>query len=354
MEKIMKRFILYVVSLTLAVVMAVFASGCQTATPLAFQNCFLGAGVTDDAPNGYFERLEFNVSFEKESTVYSDFNQSQSLKENQNVDYDFTNGKYTTSFSIAQNTEEIMEKTNIEIDAQTTPIYKVESNFTVKAFYKVDGNYPENLGTDKNGGKEFDDEIISEVYFLPAGSSFAPIYSKVIQKQTTLNLGQKADVYRTEYVFETTYNKGSYKTVTKSIDGQTIISTKSSNYSYRGAIDNTQLLFAIRNLEIQKNGATAIPTVSPAYNSPQSLTIRCEDELMINSNYNQEDNQISVKKYAIFKSNKLNTGIPQYALVQKSEQNNKSLLIEYASALVPYGSSFLMMGALVYRLASVS
>lgn len=352
MEKIMKRFILYVVSLTLAVIMAAFASGCQTATSLAFQNYFLGAGVTGDAPRDTFERLEFNVSFEKESAVYPEFNQSQSLKESQNIQYDFTDGKYAMTFSIASNTEEIKQKTNIEIDTQNTPIYKLQSIFNIKAFYKVDGNYPENLGTDKNGGKEFDDEIISEVYFLPAGSSFAPIYSKVIQKQTTLYLGQKADVYRTEYVFETIYNKGSYKTVTKSIDG--IISTKSSNYSYRGAIDNTQLLFAIRNLEIQKDGATAIPTVSPAYNSPQSLTIRCEDELTINSNYNQEDKQISVKKYAIFKSNKLNTGIPQYALVQKSEQNNKSLLMEYASALVPYGSSFLMMGALVYRLASVS
>lgn len=355
LENTMKKRFLIIFSLMMAMVMTIFASGCSacnTSSPLSFTNAFLGGGTPAEI-SGYTETLEYKVEF--------DDNYNSRLKKDSTIPdkiaYEFNDGIYKTEL-IAGKTDGL--QTSINIDGEL--VYYLKTTFTITAEYSVDGDYAEG-GIDATirgmKGKAYNDEIVSEVYFLKAGQSFAPLYSKTSQKYSLLHIGgDKASVGYSTCEYETIYKNGSY--TTKTITGEKT-ETKTSEYTFKQAIDNVQLLFALRNVNIAKDGSYSLPTTSPVYSEPQTLSVSNNGEettsamdIEINGQV-ANGLQIHVKNYSFAISAKNNTGIAQYVKIQTAKSGNldyNAHMIEYASPLVSYGS-FGVMGALVYKLSKV-
>ena len=136
---------------------------------------------------------------------------------------------------------------------------------------------------------------------------------------------------------------------------------QTAKYDFKSLVDNTQLLFALRNLDIANKSTKEITVVSTAYPAPQTLSVTNSKEYTVNKtltvNGEEKANlQFPVTSLHFNRKDGLNIGLWQYALVQKNtnEQTNpKALLLEYASPLTSYGN-YLTMGALVYKLTSVN
>ena len=147
--------------------------------------------------------------------------------------------------------------------------------------------------------------------------------------------------------------------------------TQTKNYTQKTVIDNAQLLFAIRNVELAEDASSALPTVSASYGAPKTLTVKNNGDTQKtlrkggeNSfTYNGQelaDNEleIAVKDYSFYLNTTNDAGTPQYLLIQKSASASgklpaKALIIEYVEPLSIYGS-FQRLGALVYTIKSVN
>lgn len=354
METCMKKRFLSIFAVMLALCMAIFASGCDACSNkviLSFTNNFWKANATNAPSAEYTEHLTYSVHLENE---YNRIKKSSSLTSDL-AEYDF-NGTYTMDFSLTSLPSSI--ETSIEIP-NNSDIYLLRTQLKLNAWYKVGGSYaPSDLAdeqkvfTDKEGGTEYQDFITTEVYFLPAGHSFAPIYAKTEQVMTSLNyVEQKFNVSRDTSSTETIYNSNSYQTKTTSNNDSF---TNSCEYDFKCAIDNTQLLFALRALKIEAEKTFSLPTISPAYTMPQTLTVENTVENSTTKSIDGTLQNIPVKNLSINRSDQYNTGISQYALVQKisaDQTDGKALLIEYAAPLMTYGT-YLQMGALVYTLTA--
>ena len=349
----MKRRIISILSVIIAMLISLFAvgctgcAGCAGDTSIMFNNNFLGGGSATDAQVGYKEVLTYDVSF-KES--YSGI--EKNLNTNDYFDYNFSNGSYKITFSSLASLPEGVDM-QFSLGEGVSNYYYLKTEFNIDAWYKVAGEYADG-GVDLNGGKLYKDSIVSEVYFLPSGNSFAPIKAITTQKQSTLYISSTPSVNYQTYQFTTIYKAGTYTTTTTYNDAT---NQTTSNYSVKSAIDNTQLLFAIRNISVDLDSTFVLPTVSPAYSSPQELAIKNKsEETLSKSIEGLGDNlEIPVSNYMIYRNADKNTGCPQYAKIQKATSNNsKSLLIEYSAALMPCDTPFAFMGVLVYSLSSVN
>ena len=111
-------------------------------------------------------------------------------------------------------------------------------------------------------------------------------------------------------------------------------------------------------MDVAKDGSYSLPTISPAYSTPQTLSVTNNGEETVNIQINNvaSSEKVSVKNYSFAISAKHNTGIPQYVKIQTAKSTNlsyNSFMIEYAAPLVSYGT-FSIMGALVYKLSSAT
>ena len=348
----MKKRIISIISVIIATFVSLFAvgctgcAGCAGDTSIMFNNNFLSGGSATDAQVGYKEVLTYDVAF-KES--YSDI--QKNLNTNEYFNYNFSNGSYKMTFSSLATLPDGVD-VQFNLGDGSSNYYYLKTEFNIDAWYKVPGEYADG-GIDLNGGKLYKDSIVSEVYFLTSGNSFAPIKATTMQKQSSLYISSTPSVNYQTCQFTTVYKAGTYTTTTtyNNATNQT-----TSNYSVKSAIDNTQLLFALRNISVDLDGTFILPTVSPAYSSPQELAVKNKsEETLSKSILGLGDNlEIPVSNYMIYRNADKNTGCPQYAKVQKSSPNTKSLLIEYTASLMPCDTPFAFMGALVYTLTSVS
>ncbi len=357
----MKRFFKTALTVTLATTLLLTASGCDgcdgcnSTPPIAFNNYFIGADANEPS-FGYSETLTYTV------TDKADYNtilkKATSLKDDI-AKYSF-NGTYTMTLNVLgslPNTDSAGNQISTDIDWSGKNVYHLKSQLLLDATYKVNGEFAQGFVDSKDtnipDGKTYEDSILSEVYFLAAGQSFAPIWSTTKVKNSILTVGDKANVNLKEYEVQTAYNNGSYKTTIK--NGEEV-SSSNSEYKFKRAIDSNQLLFAIRNLDIGTNASKTISTVSSTYSQPQGLVIANNAENTKTVNVNGQTVEVPVKNLTVKRSDKFNTGIPQYILLQKEAKDdllNKSLIIEYAAPLTTYGT-FLNMGALVYTLSSTN
>lgn len=343
----MKRLITTIFSLSLAVIIALLSSGCSTTATLTFNNAFFGT-TTEPSP-GYTETLKYSV---KNVENYNDF----IIKEDSVFKDDFAtfdyDGTYESVLTVLGNLPEGIE-TNVSLDANSS-IYRLKTSLKLKSTYKVTGEVVEGGTQNADGSVSFDDIVESEVYFLKSGHSFAPIYSIGSQKSTCLVLGEKASIELFEYSYKISYNTSKYK-IERNYENQT--KTKSYSYTFKSLIDNNQLLFAIRCLEIKEDASTNLPVVSPVYGSKQTLTVKNTSDNTKSVTLNGVTQNIPVKNLNFCLSAEYNTGTPHYAIIQKNSQTEqtiaqKALLLEYAAPLSSYGS-FYSMGALVYTLTDV-
>lgn len=337
----MKRFFTALLSVSLALTF-ILSSGCSSATTLSFSNAFNGG---NEPYSEYWETMTYSVS----SGEYKELTRSNSIPKDV-ADFSI-NGELKISFKTITESDvpnDVRNSTDINLSGK---IYHLKSELKLNSNYTVNG---------ENGGEKVD-EILNEVIFLTTENSFAPIFSYVKQSYNVMfasNSEEKltVDIEKLESEYKTVYKNNNY-TTTK-IDGENTIKT-TYDYDYRTLIDNTQLLFAIRNLSIEKENSKSVLTVSPAYGNATPLLIRNNEEssqnVKLNINGSEISENLSVKNLSFAVNDSKNTGIPQFVTIQKSGSENilsKALMLEYVEPLVCYGS-FTQMGALVYKLTSV-
>ena len=348
----MKRFLICAFSIIMALLTALLGgcscSGCVENFPLAFTNDFLGGG-TNDAPSGYSETITYNVK--NENHFNNDLEKASDLTE-EVIKYEYI-GTCVITFSQKATLPSGVES-NLDLVGKT--FYYLKTRLDLVSTYTVNGTYAEGYenATTENGDVNYMEYVESEVYFLQKGQSYAPVYARTEQKNTFVSLADgTANIKVSQTSTETTYNKSRYK-LTKTIDGKT--SKESHSYSYKIAIDNTQLLFIVRNIELNKGSSFSLPTVAPSYSSPQTLIVKNENEDTKSYKINGEDKSMPVKNLSITRNDTFNKGQAHYVVLQKSQVAGlpfKSYMLQYAAPLTTY-NSFSSMGALVYTIASIN
>ena len=349
----MKRFLVSLCSIALATALMIFSVGCSQKVYLSFNNNFNGGGESGEPNTQYTEILTYQVKYTE------NYNDRLIVKDSdlteQVIKFKYENGSYTQTFEVLPFLpEEVASQTDISV--ADTKIYHLKTLFKITATYDVN---------DGNGEKSYNDQIETDAYFLPAGQSFAPIYSSVKSNCSQVELsGGKARVMTQETQSVIVYNTASYKTSTTATltNGENTANSqnqKDYEYDYRQVIDNTEFLFALRGLTVNEQSHTDISVVSPSYGEPKTLRITHGGALsttvqaVINGKDVNESVAVTSLSYQL--NTTRNSGAPQYVLLQSAKSENipfKALPVEFAQTLTTYGT-FSSMGGLVYSLTSV-
>ncbi len=349
----MKRFAFIILSICLAFVLALSGCSCTGDTLLEFNNA--------DIKNIKKEVLIYDVSFEKNYKVY---NRESTVNESLLPDYQ--NGKLVMEYSSeGKQLPDDSITTNIDYDDNTSLYYYVKTTLTLDVSVQ---------------GTTYNDKIVSEVYFHSAEWAYAPVYSKTTVKNTFIAMDQeRIQAVQSIYQYTTTYRKDNYLLTKKvynpsqnedinlidveQFDQSKLIAIQGNSslieYTARHAIDNVQLLFALRNIKISKNSSATLPVSTYMYNEPQSLVIINASQAPIPTavTYNgvNKNVEIPVNNLEISLTGTTNGGPTKYVSIQNKEADgilNNALPVEYAEPVFE-NASFQMIGALVYKLSDV-
>jgi len=335
----MKKFLLSILSLTLAFCLLLSGSGCSNTVLLAFNNTFNDG----KDPNNLVETITYDVTY---SDNYGDGLIKKDVELTDDViKFEFKNGKYVQTL---ETISFLPDTIKTDIDVQNTKILKLTSKLNVDFVYTIDG-------TEKTSN----DSVEQETYFLLAGMSFAPLHSSVKSNFSLVGVANnKATVVEDKRSSVIEYNNETY-TVTKTDDTGT--TTNSYEYEFRTAVDNNQLLFILRSLSLAEEATTKIDFVSPTYGQAKTLMVKNQATLssVINVSYNggeKKQETIASKHLSFFINENRQSGSPQYVVIQDAKSDNlgnRALPLVYAETLTTYGS-FMSMGALVYTISDVS
>ena len=371
----MKRFITRFLTVSLAILFAVLATGCIPPTILSFNNNFAGGKDPSELTSGtkpYVETLIYDVEYVEK---YDGISKSSTVS----TPTPKYNGTFTSTFTdtvVKENIPNSDISSNADFSNGNIYYLKTELDLTVTA---------------DSIEKTYNDMIINEVYFYQSSLSYAPIWSKTTMKMTSFalsveGLNPSQDIYQ----FETIYNTASY-TMTKKIyqkdkdedinlvdinepnwtseklKEESSISPKTYEYTLKTLIDNNQLFFMLRNLNFMTQQASNdkiqqyayLPTVSFAYGQEKTLHIVVENEETHNFQHDltdgtkldeNEQSSMLVNKISFVLSANEYTGTKKYIKVQKqkTEQYDKALPVEYAEPLID--KTMTTYGALKYSL----
>ncbi len=352
----MKKLLFTCFSLCLAILFALSGCSCTMTQPLVFNKAYIG-----DGSGNYSEKLEYSVGYE---SSYQDITNATNIDKDKIPSY---SGTFVFEFSNSHNALPIGIKTDIDYEQD---YHYLKSSLTL------------DITLD---GKTYNDKIITEVYFHSKDWSLAPVYSKTTMKNTYMALGSEISVDQMIYQYTTLYKKGSYtltKTYYKADDKEDVnlidienttdsnspsffntekLSAMSGNgksyeYEVRRVIDNAQLMFAIRNSDLNN----AIPTVSFSYGSPININASNKNQTnynidkLIYNGENKDKTNMTVNNIEFSINSTNNRGSSKYMAIQANEVNgikNNALIVEYAE---PVLSGLSNIGALVYKLNKVT
>lgn len=354
-----------ITALLLVIAFTLSGCGCSTATQLSFSRATFGENSFSTQLKT--EKRTYSVELD-ENYVFNDveFKKNKTLIEN-DVTYSFENGSYVTELSVISKTNELpfeSDLLNAEISSDKAIIhYQTRLNVTAK--YSVD---------------EFithEDYVYTDSYFLCDEYSYAPLYSCTESKNSHLNYSAKESSVKVEQSKNTiVYQKDKY-TVTKlntSQENPTPI-VNDYGYTFRTLVDNSQLLFVLRNfIELKEvSDAVLLPTVSYHYGDVKNLSITYEDKLDKTCYIDGKETTVPTNAYSFVISSTStscvgsgtrNVGREQLVFIQNAQsylgsgdnktpvKEMKADLVEYAEPLTAYGQ-FYIMGALVYKLTSI-
>ena len=357
MKKILISFLL--------VITIVFGGcSCNAQTTLSFGNEW---NNSQTGKVGMKETLTYDVSLsENYSSGDYSFNKSSALS---GIKYDFS-GTYTSTLTVLDYMAEIP-------NAESSLVTEIRSNSTQTIFHlktRLDMTASYNLsGTADGEYTEYRDFIESEVYF--SGSSLMPVYSVTESKFSHLMLADgKYQVETSHSKNEILYEKTSYVINSTQIDPEPAsdaekTTSETINYNYKTAIDNTELLFALRGFSLKKDNTSSLPVVSPTYGSVQTLNVKYYDdqEMVVNTSVNggtTTESTLSAKCVSFVLSPSgsgctscfggTTTGSPQLVFIQSSSNQSvtekRALVLRYVSPLTAIDGTYSRMGALVYNL----
>ncbi len=352
----MKKFITLLVSLV--ALLAITLTGCSNSGgTVSFRSKFIGGGTAQET---YEEKLTYNVNYVSDSTDYPElnmFSNSNGYIDKDGIKYE---GTFVTTFRVGNVNSiphgvlsDIVSNENIAKE-KIQEIYFFKTEFNVQATYSF---------KDSQTPTVVNDSIVTEVYFLPAGLSFAPIYSSYISDTNAFDLSKPSHLTRVKYDFKITYDLDEY-TIDKTIvtfNADDSEATKSSSvtkeYDYKSVIDNNQLLFAVRNFDTNVETTTALEVLAPAYETSKSLTFSphttSSQPIGFVTGVSAQET-LPVKTFYMNVGTGNTRGISHYFNVQteaSASVNNNALLIKYAQPLFDY-SSMGCMGGIEFSLAN--
>lgn len=334
----------------IALILAIFTlttllGGCSCAgdVPIDFNNKFYGENVSIDPPAGYKETLTYKVTFSEKHP--EGIGKSPLL---QNASYDFKDGLYVSTLETVTSLPDGIQTDildDLPSDAKT--LYKLTTKLSITSCYQglIDGD------------KEYQDFIESTVYFCSYRLSYAPIYSNV---KTDYSLffysteGSTTGKLQSERTIN--YHKTNY-VLTEKVGEE--VTTSQYEYKFTTIIDNAQLLFALRNIDVKADSSFNLPTVSYAYGQAKKLLIQNQSQtstaVEINNNGIDVAEDMNINTLSFMVNDSTKAGISQYVSIQSAKSNNlpfNSLLYSYVEPLSEYGQ-MLTMGCLVYTLSSI-
>lgn len=361
----MKKILTSFLAIALALVSLLGATGCNKATQLNFTSEF--SNSNEELSPEYSETVTYDVSYVKD---YNSSLSRDSAVTDELLDLDVT-GTYVTELSIVNN---LPSQAKSKISTENSYILY----FTTDLALTVTVN-----------GQTFNDRVVTDAYFLSAGMSFAPLYTKVSNDSTNISLKSSANspakvvtsksyfIYVTDYQNENyTVNKYTFDneqafeqgiTAGKHMNGSPATYDKKDDYYFRSVVDNTQLMFLIRNLGLNKEASSTLPVIAPAYGVKSNIVVNNQSEnkknLLIDivsnsTNVVNGEVEFLVKNLVIKNGSTKNSGTPHFAILQKKPSDVSaipfnSLLLEYAHVLTDTGSAR-KLGALKYTILSVS
>ena len=344
----MKKFITAVL---IAAVMLFCGFGCGNLSELyCFSKNAWNGGGEGLAESGVSETLTYNVSisedfnengynFIRSSGIYSD------------LSYDIT-GTYTVNLSVI---EKIDSSVTFESDIleDTINLIKVNTELNLTANYYFDGK------------AETKTDTISDIYYILQGDKeYAPLYSERTYDYNIVNAFKGVSFARQKGKTTALFNKTEYTVKTETYNfktEQTETSSRTNKYNYKTLICNEELLFALRNINVEKDKTVSLPTESFVYNNYSTLNVGCftdkaEIELE-NISVNGEEKDLTVNAKGLsYKLNSTQSGRAQLAYIQTAEKDtlkNRALMVKYVQPISEYGNQ-LIMGAMIYTLSSVS
>lgn len=342
----MKKIIVAIVTVC---IIALTGCSCVSENSLSFTNAWNdGKDATTQT-----ETLSYKITYTDNLKIGSySFSKSDGLTDF----FRYDDGTYTETLKVINKSDASipveLENNDIFSDIESTVIY-LHTDFNLKVYYtyadKVDEPHSE--------------KIVTDVFFGTANASYTPIYAKSVSENILINKSNDSisiSEAKAEYV--TVFGKNSY-TITSTLNGQEPTS-KSYDKGYKKYVDNTQLLFAIRNTTLtaptdNQTQSSTLPTVSPVYGSAQDLSVTHFDTANESVTINGNAYSIPCKYVSFGLSSTENSGRPQILFIQNekvaglSNDTNRAYMVKYVYPLMTYGT-FDSMGALVYTLQSVT
>ncbi|MBE5737031.1 MAG: hypothetical protein E7348_01370 [Clostridiales bacterium] len=360
----MKRFLIRFLTVSLAVLFTVLATGCVPPTILSFNNDFAGGSNPSDITGGsraYTEELIYDVEYVEK------YNDAISKSSTVTATIPKYQGTFVSTFTDTKPNDIDISlsdiSNNVDFDKGNIYYLKTVLDLTVTA---------------ESIDKTYNDIIVSETCFYQQSLSYAPIWSKTYMKMTFFDLSaQDLDPVQDIYQFETLYNTASYTINSKiyeNVNSEDIgepsqTSQKTYEYTLKTLIDNNQLFFILRNIKYntqQVNNDKVqqdvyLPTVSFAYGEYKNLHVLVENEETYTFNYDlisgekldeSERSSIPVNNVSFVLSANEYRGTKKFIKIQKKQKTEqsefKALPVEYAEPLIDQRMT--TYGALKYTL----
>ena len=352
------------ISFLLVITLIFGGCSCSSEATLSFGNEWNNSQA---GKAGMKETLTYEVSLsENYSSGDYSFNKSSTLN---NIGYDFS-GTYTSTLTVLDYMAEIPNADSSVVEEirenSTQTILYLKTRLDITAKYNLNGG-----GEDDTA--EYRDFAQTEVYF--SGSSLSPVYSVTETKFSHLTVsGNEYKVETSHNKNEILYEKNTFVLNSAQIDPEPTTdeeknSSETVNYNYKTAIDNAELLFALRGFSVKKDSSSSLPVISPTYGKSQTLTVNYYDdqEVVVNMSVNggtAAESTLSAKcvSFVLAPSGSgctscfgnTTTGSPQLVFIQSSTNQsvteNRALVLRYVSPLTAIDGTYSRMGALVYNL----
>lgn len=345
-------------------------ASCNGAPILSYGNGWLG----DQAPiAGFKEELTYDVKLDK-NLIVGDTNFKSNVSKSV-LDCDAVGTYKVTTEIILANDVDLGEYTsnvlnnvlnNPDTNADKTVI-KITTELNLDFSYKYGS-------VDKTNN----DKIITKTYLLGSDSAFAPIYSETSSLQTRVSANKTVAVQQQHIQTISVYNNTKVNTVINFIkEGVEAKSTytkeeilktekKSTEYTYKSAIDNTSLLFATRSVVIGSDTVT-MPVYTPSYDKVQNINMAkassMKEKFTIGANAEEE---LSIVAFSLSLNTTSgcttgkNTGRSQLVFLNAVKNpapaslgSNRTLVMKYVEPLIEYGG-YNSIGALVYKLNNIA
>ena len=376
--EIMKRILKILTCVTLVLVMLLSGCSCVMAIPLSFSSAFFENGTPK---NGFVETLTYKVAYVNGDDTNYPYLKKSDMLNNVILDVQVDDAsEYKTTLTL------LLSNANVPELADSNLLG--ENGLTSSSGYvfhlSTTLNYKAKLIFNGENSHEIEDKIQNDVYFLMKDNSYAPIFARSVSKmnlisvnETGINIGKVEYNYQTLYQMEdysiwgsitsfggSTYSISTGEKVDESNQTQTQeIEKQDYEYSIKTIIDNTQLLFALRNFSTTPSQTSGLSVVAPAYGEAKTLAIRHDTSMnraldfTFNGNSAKENEILPVKKLSYAINDMDNSGQTQYLVYQSAKSdkdtvNSRALLVEYAFPMPVYGS-MTCLGGLKCSLTSV-